>query len=343
MLKQKLPPLVAGQRVFIVTGKSSAAASGALADALEALQGAGCACEVYSGVENNPTQANCMEGAARARAFGAQAVLGIGGGSPLDAAKAVAVLATNPQLADVFAPHDVPALPIYAVPTTAGTGSEVTQYSIMTIQGGTTKKSFSGNDLFPRAAFLDAAYTASLPVQIAADTACDAVSHAVESVLTPSSNAASELYALESLRLLSRYAPAIRKGADGEARLQLLWAAALAGVAIAQTGTGLVHALGYALTCRENLPHGRANGLLLASFVKRCQPFCPQKVERILQAMGISCVEELDRWMKDVLQIPNPGEEKAAELAAIALPQPKLDACPFPAGEEVRKAIYLGR
>ena len=343
VLKQKLPALVAGQRVFIVTGKSSAAACGALRDALEALEQAGCPCAVYSGVENNPTLANCMEGAAQARAFGAQAVLGIGGGSPLDAAKAVAVLVTNPELTDVFGGHTVPALPIYAVPTTAGTGSEVTQYSIMTIKDGTTKKSFAGDDLFPRAAFLDAAYTASLPVQIAADTACDAISHAVESILTPSSNAASETFALESLRVLSAYAPVIRQGADEEARLNLLWGACLAGVAIAQTGTSLVHALGYSLTCLEGVPHGRANGMLLASFLKRCSPVCSQKVEKILQAMGLPSVEAFDGWMRELLQVPNPGEAKAAELAAIQPEQRKLDACPFPAGEEVRKAIYLGR
>ena len=140
-------------------------------------------------------------------------------------------------------------LPILAVPTTAGTGSEVTQYSVLTVDAEETKKSFSTSDTFMKIAFLDAKYTEALPLSITIDTAVDALSHAFESILNRRTTVFSELYAKEAIKLSGKSINALKEGnLSFEDRENLLLASTYAGVAIAQTGTTVVHSMGYPLT-----------------------------------------------------------------------------------------------
>lgn len=154
-----LPGMIPGKRCLIVTGKTSASKSGALYDVTEALKSMGCAFIVYNGMTENPPVDACREAGKTGRDYGAEFVIAIGGGSPIDGAKAASVFAVNPEMTDseLFDP-DTPktALPIIAVPITAGTGSEANASAVITYAG--KKKSFTDPAVLPYAAFLDPRY-----------------------------------------------------------------------------------------------------------------------------------------------------------------------------------------
>lgn len=277
-----------GERAIIVTGKSSAA-NGSLADVQAALSANGQAHIVYDKIPPNPTVASVREGGRLARAFGADFVVAVGGGSPMDAAKAVAMLARQ-DAGDIFsytATADV--LPMLHIPTTAGTGSEVTPYAILTNDERETKTSISHPAYFPKVAFLDGKYMRGLPQSTAAYTAIDAMSHAMEGMLSVRAGALTDALAKESLRRLHAALPALTRGqCSDEDRDALLYAATLAGMVIANTGTCAVHSMGYSLTYFHGAPHGRANGLLLPEFFAVCEEKTPARAKEILQAAGFA-------------------------------------------------------
>lgn len=304
-----------GRRAFIVTGKASALKSGAQRDMEEVLSTLALPYRIYSGVLPNPTIANIRDAACEARDFKADFIVGIGGGSPMDAAKAVALLAVQ-DLDDeaLFKGPYLSPLPVVAVPTTAGTGSEVTPYSILTDTCDETKKNLSHETLYPKAAFLDPSYTAMLPFETTVNTAIDALSHAVESYLCLRVNAMSAMIALEALRLLG---PCLLELEEGQpvhepVREKLLLASMLAGMAIAQTGTTVVHAMGYALTYHRHIDHGKANGLLLTDYLRYIHAHHPGPVRSVLDALGVKNVDELGRLIG--LLIPWNGSLSEAEL-----------------------------
>ncbi|HHT43678.1 MAG TPA: iron-containing alcohol dehydrogenase [Firmicutes bacterium] len=276
--------LALGKKALIVTGKTSARLSGALDDVLSVLPGE---YVIFDEVENNPTGENCAQGARLAREEGCDYIIAIGGGSPLDAAKVMAVLAVNDkQPLELYGGWEHKALPIAAIPTTAGTGSEVTPYAVLTLHEEETKKGLGGPDLFPAVAYLDAKYTASLPLQTTIDTAVDALSHLVEGYLSNRATPASDWVALQGIALWGTALPALRQGELSlEAREDLLLASMLGGITIAQTGTTMVHALGYPLTYFHDYPHGRANGVLMASYLEYTRDKAPERVDMVLELL----------------------------------------------------------
>ena len=292
--------LALGKKALIVTGKASARLSGALDDVLSVLPGE---YAIFDQVENNPSVETVIEGGALAKAEGCDYVLAIGGGSPLDAAKVMAVLAVNET-------HPLElykngwkkrALPIVAIPTTAGTGSEVTQYAVLTIEEEETKKGLGGPVLFPQVAYLDPKYTESLPLDVTIDTAVDALSHLVESYLSKRATGASDLVALQGLALWGTAIPALCQGAvDLKTRDTLLLASSLGGIAIAQTGTALVHALGYSLTYYDGLPHGRANAICMGAYLEYTQSVAPEKIDTILELLELTSIEAFGELMDDL-------------------------------------------
>ncbi len=280
-----------GRRALIVTGKSSARC-GALADITSALGENGQTYAVYDGVRPDPTLACVRKGLALLKESGADFVVGIGGGSPMDAAKAIALLAAEPREdGAVFSGgYGNAALPVVCVPTTAGTGSEVTPYAILTNDAARTKTSLFSPAIFPKLAYLDGGYTEGLPPAITRNTAMDAFSHAAESMLKQSSSPASELFARESLRMLYPILSSLKTPTAGE-RDSLLLAASLAGMAIAQTGTTVVHGMGYFLTYDYGIPHGRANGLLLGETLRLCEEQKVAALSEICAACGAGVTE----------------------------------------------------
>ena len=279
-----------GSRAFIVCGRHAARACGALADVEAGLARNGIAFEIYDKIEPNPLISAVYAAGRDARAFGADFVIGIGGGSPLDAAKAVAAYAANPALApeEIFTAPRRPALPLLAVGTTAGTGSEVTPYSILTVPSMETKKSFAGGDIYARVAFLDPRYTYSLPAGQTMATAVDALCHAVEGCFMKKANLISDALAEKCIPML---ASGIRHVSAGEitpeVRSELLYASSMAGMVISRTSTGFVHSTGYMLTYNHGLPHGEANAYFLADFVGFMAEAEPERAAKLCALMGV--------------------------------------------------------
>jgi alcohol dehydrogenase class IV len=290
------------ERPLLVMGAGSARANGALA----ALEAQFPHLRVLAGVPENPTTVWCDAGAAFCREEGCDAVIGVGGGSPLDAAKAIALLAVNEGAAREHfsgrAATRAP-LPIIAIPTTAGTGSEVTQYAVLAdpdeatatagLPGRGQKRTLRGEGLFPRLALLDPTLTVGLPRHMTIATGLDALSQAMEGIVSRSATALGDVLALEVCRLVRRWLPvAVAAPEDLEARAAMLHAAMLSGCVIAQSGTTLVHGMGYYYTLHCGVQHGLANGLLLGPVFRYNARHVPEKVAALAQALGVPCAAE---------------------------------------------------
>lgn len=333
-----------GGHALIVTGKSSAK-NGALGDVMRALGENGQQFTLFDRVTPNPAVACVREGISLLQSAGADFIVAVGGGSPMDAAKAIATLALQQRSdEDIFAGGYLPeALPMAHVPTTAGTGSEVTQYSIITNDALQTKTSIASPAMFPRFAFLDGRYTESLPRSVTVNTALDALSHVVESMLSRSATPVSDALDCESMRIIY---PLLKKAHEetltAENRTELLYASALAGMAIAQSGTTAVHGMGYALTYFYRIDHGRANALLLGETLRLCERKNLPQVKKILSACGAESVEEMCGTFSLLLgERENIPERTLREFAERAMGNKNIKKSAYePSAEEVL-AIYL--
>lgn len=273
-------------RPFVVTGRHSARAGGLIDRLLEAFPEA----VVCDGVDENPGTSVCETAAARCRGAGCDFVIGLGGGSAMDAAKIIAVLAVNDQsCASLFGndQYTHAPLPIIAIPTTAGTGSEVTPYSVLIDESAHAKKTVRGAGLFPTAALLDPELSVSMPRSVTIATGLDALSQAMEGMVSRQSCPLGDPLALETVRLVRRWLPVAADHPDNlEARGAMLHAAMLSGMVIAQTGTTVVHGMGYYYTLRHGIAHGLANGLLLAPVFAFNARQMPEQVARTCGALG---------------------------------------------------------
>lgn len=298
-----------GKKALIVTGAHSAKSNGSLKDVTDVLDANSQSYAIFDRVMANPTIACAYEGADFARENKADFVIAIGGGSPMDAAKAIALLARqNITEENLFAgSYSKDVLPMAFVPTTAGTGSEVTQYSILTNHKAQTKTSIASPVLFPTYAFLDARYMSGLSYTTTLNTAIDALSHSVEGMLSNRASFITDCLAKESIQLIaSCFDALISKTLTDEQRERLLNASMLGGMVIANTGTTAVHAMGYSLTYFKDIDHGRANGLLLAAFLDFVDKSYPDRIKTILSSMGFESVKEFARVMDQLL-----GEKEA--------------------------------
>ncbi len=278
-----------GSKPFVVTGRRSARESGILDRVIHMLPTA----VVFDRIDPNPTDRQCDEAAVACRRAGCDCVVALGGGSPIDAAKVVALLATNPgRCGDYFGAdrYSESPLPILAVPTTAGTGSEVTPYAVITDSELRTKRTISGKALFPKIAILDPELTLTLPPDITADTGLDVLSQAMEGIASKKATPWTDALALEVCDLVRKWLPdAVYDGSNLEARGRLLYAACLSGCVIAHTGTTLVHGMGYTYTLECGIPHGRANALLLAPIFAFNARYIPERVCAISAVLGHPC------------------------------------------------------
>ncbi|MDF3932518.1 iron-containing alcohol dehydrogenase [Pseudomonas citronellolis] len=245
-----------------------------LAGVLPGFASAGVAVEVFDQVLADPPEAVVLQAAMQALALGAQLIVGFGGGSSMDVAKLVALLA-HPQatqtLPELFGVGNArgPRLPLIQVPTTAGTGSEVTPIAIVTT-GATTKSGVVSPHLLPDLALLDADLTLGLPPAVTAATGIDAMVHAIEAYTSKlKKNPLSDLLAREALRLLAANLDAVvHHGANREARQAMLLGACLAGQAFANAPVAAVHALAYPLGGHFHIPHGLSNALVLPEVMR---------------------------------------------------------------------------
>jgi len=281
-------------RPLLVTGRRSARASGALDTVTERLPNT----VVFDRVDENPTAAACETGAAFCRENACDTVIALGGGSAMDAAKAIALLATNPgRCRDYFGSglFDTPPLPVIAIPTTAGTGSETTPYAVLVDEEQGRKRTIGGAGLFPRVALLDPELSVTMPRDVTVNTGLDALSQAMEGMLSLKSTAFGDLLALEVCRIVRRWLPRAAEAPDDlEARAQMLQAAMLSGCIIAQSGTTLVHGAGYYLTLEFGIAHGLANALLLPPVFYHNARHEPHKVAAVANILGRPAADDPD-------------------------------------------------
>jgi alcohol dehydrogenase class IV len=298
------PPGEAPGRTLVVIGRGSARRSGLLDRLLAGLSGEA---EVFEGVEPNPSVSTVEAGARRAREVSAGRVIGLGGGSAMDAAKVIAALAANDGgFAALLGRDRLPQDPLetICVPTTCGTGSEANAYAIITdpdAPGGPDKVNFSCRQSFPAAGVLDPACLDALPREILVATALDAFSHAFEGFTSRRSSPAARMLAAEAMGLIFRHLPPAAEGGEDD-RANLLWASALAGVVIHHTGTTVLHALGYYLTLRHGIPHGRANAILLPVLMDHLSQVIPSQIGQVLSLMpdGERGLEAMEAFLRGV-------------------------------------------
>ncbi len=271
---EKLPEHAAalGPCILIVSDRGMVE-TGLVPQVAEILQHAGHAVAIFDGVVADPPESVIKEACAMAKACDATGVIGLGGGSSLDAAKLVSLLAGTPQELDAIYGIGLargPRLPLLLAPTTAGTGSEVTPIAIVTT-GAHEKKGVVSPLLLPDIALLDPKTTIGLPPAPTAATGVDAMVHAIESFTTasPNANPVSKALAREALRLLGgAIMRAVHKGDDLQARSDMLLGSMLAGQAFANAPVAAVHALAYPLGGHFGIPHGLSNALVLTQVMR---------------------------------------------------------------------------
>ena len=335
-----------GSRCLLVTGPTSAKKSGALGDVTAVLEEQGIAWSLFDQVRQNPLLSACKEAGSQARAFGAQFIVGIGGGSPLDAAKAVAVFAAND-----IPPMDIyrkdwanPPLPIVLVGTTAGTGSEMTPTSVLSVDETQQKKSVSHHDLYAAIAYGDPVSTHSLPYQFTVSTALDALCHAIEGYFSSKASAFSDLFALEAVRLLTGALREI-EGLDPAAitldqRARLYYGSLCGGMTISVSGTGFCHPMGYFLSEEYAVPHGTACAVFLPDFLRRAVRLCPHKAPALLSAAAMEA-EDLALFIRRINAFtpPHISPDKLEQLILRWHGVKNFDVSPGGLSDEERRAL----
>ena len=308
-----------GKKCVIVTGGKSAKLSGALTDMEDALKKENIGYVIYDKIGPNPRIDHCHEAGEIARKFGADFIVGIGGGSPLDAAKAVAVYATNPTFSveDIFnfgENERNKALPLVLVGTTAGTGSEVGRVSVLTNPDTGRKRSIAPDDCFPTLTFADSKYTCSVPYSITVSTALDAMAHVIEGYMSVKCSDIPTMFGEKAIALIwegLRYLHETKELPDEELRTKLYYGSLYAGITLAYCGTAFPHPLGYILTENYDVPHGKACTVFMGDFIDKAAKYCPEKTQRALEIMNtdIETYKKVIEELTDVKDISMTKEE----------------------------------
>jgi alcohol dehydrogenase len=328
-----------GKKPFVVVDRNLAAA-GYEQKIEDILSAAKMKYVLYDKVEGEPPLEVADDAAGSARAGKCDAVVGIGGGSAMDVAKAVAVIVTNKGKAkDYLGLNTIPqpGLPKIMVPTTAGTGSEVTFTSVFIREDLKKKEGMNSPHLYPELALLDPVLTLTVPPAITATTGVDALCHAVESYLSIQASPLSEMISLEAIALIAEnLRTCVHNGSDIDAREQMLLGSLYAGLGLANAGVTAVHSLSYPLGGRYGIPHGLANTVLLPAVMRFNLPSVIDKCATIAQVMGeyvedislrdaaelvVGSVEDLilDCTIYDSLETLGISREEFPELAKIAM------------------------
>ncbi len=342
------------RRPLLVTDDGVRAA-GIVDRVLDNLSGAGLRVPVYEGVRSDPTTDIVLEARDLLLEGDHDSVIGLGGGSPMDVAKAAGALATNRgSIADYVGREKLEAdpVPIVAVPTTAGTGSEVTMWSVLTDSSSGTKVSIGSVRIMPRLALLDPNLTLGLPPAITAATGMDALSHAAESYGSVWNHDIAEGLALRAVELIgSNLRRAVSDGSDAEARRSMLMASLVAELAANSTRLGLAHALAIPLGARHHVPHGLANALLLPHVVSFNAAADPDRYARLArrlapegEAAGEGAGKAIARLNRDIgigdrLGVWGVTEEDLPPLVELAMRSDNVQANPREAGEAELTAV----
>lgn len=283
-----------GSRAVIITGGSSSKKNGSLADVETALEDSGIPFTLFDSVEQNPSTETVMKIRDQALDFGADFCIGVGGGSSLDAAKAAALMIKNKDRGVDYLyekGNPVNNVPVAEVPTTCGTGSEVTAVSVLTNHRTSTKGSIPYK-IFPALGLTDPGYLRSLPLSILRNTAVDALAHLWESLINSHADAYSDMTAEAGLKVWALN----RKILTGEVQAtdrdfsNLMTASVMGGMSIALVGTSVPHGLSYTLTLEADIPHGRACGFFEAGYLSHADKDLRNR------ALTLAGFKDLDDW-----------------------------------------------
>ena len=264
---------------------------------------------VFDDVETNPTEKSVVAGLDAYRGSGCDGVLAVGGGSPMDCGKCIALLATHPEPLDQYAflNGGLPKItnkkpPVVCVPTTAGTGSEVGRAALITMRGG-EKLAILSPHLIPTAALCDPQLTLDLPPKLTAATGMDAISHCVETFCSPRINPVADAIALDGLqRAYRNILDATQNGSKISARSEMMMAALQGGLTF-QKGLGAIHSLSHPLgsLTTKRLHHGMLNAIFLPHVLRFNFDACPDKMDRMAKAIGVAAGQELPRAFEHLI------------------------------------------
>jgi alcohol dehydrogenase class IV len=280
-----------GIRKLLVVTDKPLRELGVLDQALAALATHGVSTQIYDGVLPDPTAQVVNDGLAMLEQHACEAVLAFGGGSSIDCAKVIALAAANASAAEDCVGANkckMPALPFFAIPTTAGTGSEATCIAVISDNETHDKSAVIDPSMIPRAAALDPGVMLGLPAHITAATGMDALTHAIESYIGTFGNEETDFYGLASAKLVFKYLPsACSDGANLEAREAMSLASYYGGLAITQALVGYVHAISHNLGARYGIPHGLGNAMVLPHVLELLKEDAASKMAGLAVHAGI--------------------------------------------------------
>lgn len=266
---------------------------------LDVLEGASLAYEVYSNIKPNPTIENVQTGVAAYKASGADYIIAIGGGSSMDTAKAIGVIINNPDFEDVVslegvAPTKNRCVPIFAVPTTAGTAAEVTINYVITDAAKNRKMVCVDPKDIPVVAFVDPEMMASMPKGLTAATGMDALTHAIEGYITAGAWELSDMFHLKAIEIIAKN---LRGAVDNtpEGREGMALGQYVAGMGFSNVGLGIVHSMAHPLGALYDTPHGVANAIILPTVMEYNAEATGEKYREIARAMGVKGVDEMSQ------------------------------------------------
>ena len=262
------------------------------------LDAAGIDYEIYDGIKPNPTIENVTAGVDACKAAGADVIVAVGGGSPIDTSKAIATIITNPEFGDVrslegLAPTKNPCLPIIAVTTTSGTAAEVTiNYVITDVEKNRKFVCVDPHDI-PIVAIVDPDMSASMPTGLCAATGMDALVHAVEGYITKGAWELTDMLHLKAIEIIGR---SLRSAVAGDyaGREAMSLGQYIAGMGFSNVGLGIVHSMAHPLSAVYDIPHGKACAMLLTAVLKFNAPATGEKYREIARVMGVPNVDTMD-------------------------------------------------
>lgn len=263
------------------------------------LDAAGIAYEIYDGIKPNPTIENVTAGVEACKVAGADVIVAVGGGSPIDTSKAIATIITNPEFADVrslegLAPTKNPCLPIIAVSTTSGTAAEVTiNYVITDVEKNRKFVCVDPHDI-PIVAIVDPDMSASMPTGLCAATGMDALVHAIEGYITKGAWELTDMLHLKAIEIIGR---SLRSAVAGDyaGREAMSLGQYIAGMGFSNVGLGIVHSMAHPLSAVYDIPHGKACAMLLTAVLKFNAPATGEKYREIACVMGVPDVDSMDQ------------------------------------------------
>jgi alcohol dehydrogenase len=318
-----------GAKHVLVVTDAFMVKSGVVARLLAPLQESGIGIAVFDGVQPDPTVQNVRDGLALYRSSGAEAVVAIGGGSPLDAGKAISILTTNPEpLADYMGYHKIPkaGAPLLAIPTTAGTGSEVTKVAVITDTERDVKMMILDQHLLPVVALVDYELTLSMPAPLTAHVGVDTLTHGIEAYVSRKASEMTDPIALSCIRLAATHlVKAWEEPGNLAAREGMMLSATQGGMAFANSSVCLVHGMSRPLGLLFHIPHGLSNAMLLPAVTRFSLAGAEARYATVARTMGLcaanasdasaaaSLVEGLEK-LNARLEVPRIRDFKGATL-----------------------------